>query len=242
MGGFDTGDAVEGAGISPLPPAGAGIALWWCDLEQRARQIAQCAEWLSPGERARAARFGTAQLRDRYVAGRTALRFLLAGMLGVAPAAVPLRRGRRGRPELEGESMPDFNVSHTHGAALIGVTQDARRMVRIGVDVERLDRAVGADRLARKFLTANERRSQSALPLDERVRCFLRYWTCKEAMSKATGDGLTAPFGEMDVRLGATPRLIDGPPPYAPAAWELRAVRVPDGFHGTVAVWTRRTG
>ncbi len=221
----DIAAAAEGVGISPLFSPSPGITLWWCDLEARAKEIGPYATWLSASEHARADRFGTMLLRNRYIAGRTALRLLLSRTLGLAPADVPLRRGARGRPELEGHGMPDFNVSHTHGAALIGILQDTHGWLRIGVDVERLDRKVRADRLAHKFLTATERRSQALLPPDERVRSFLRYWTCKEAMSKATGDGLIAPFGQLEVQLGDPPRLMDGPPPNKPSAWQLHATR-----------------
>jgi hypothetical protein len=56
-------------------------------------------------------------------------------------------------------------------------------------------------------------------------------------MSKATGDGLMAPFGRLDVELGDPPRLITGPPPYVAQDWRLRAVDVPDGYLATLALW-----
>jgi phosphopantetheinyl transferase len=66
---------------------------------------------------------------------------------------------------------------------------------------------------------------------------FVRYWTCKEAMSKATGDGLIAPFGRLDVALSENPRLIDGPPPYTPAHWALHSAAVPAAWVATIAIW-----
>ena len=68
---------------------------------------------------------------------------------------------------------------------------------------------------------------------------FLRAWTCKEAMSKATGDGLLAPFREIDVDSGAVPGLNAGPPPYLPSAWMLYAAPVPEGYFATLAIWDR---
>ena len=95
----------------------------------------------------------------------------------------------------------DFNVSHTRDVALLAIARDLPPGTRIGVDIERADREVGVDRLARKFLTARERQSLAHLALAERRTRFVHYWTCKEAMSKATGDGLAAPFGRIDVEL-----------------------------------------
>jgi 4'-phosphopantetheinyl transferase len=122
---------------------------------------------------------------------------------------------------------------------LIGVARNAAH-VRIGVDVERIDRRVNADRLAHKFLTADEARLQTAFTPEVRRENFLRYWTCKEAMSKATGDGLIAPFRNLSVELAERPRLIAGPPPYVPESWRLHAVAVPSGYVAALAVWTFR--
>ncbi len=226
--------------LRAIAPVGDDIGLWWCTLDGISDEIEALTPWLSAAESARAARFGTEKLRRRWIAGRASLRFVLANLLGVAPAAVPIRRGLRGRPELTDAAIAlDFNVSHTNGVALIGTSLGDPHRVRIGVDVERCDRGVGVDRLARKFLTVREQAAIAQLPDDERRLRFLRYWTCKEAMSKATGDGLIAPFKRLDVDLEPRPRLIDGPLPYAAASWHLHAAEVPEGFLATVAVWRR---
>ena len=194
--------------------------------------------WLSAAERARALRFGTDALRERWIAGRATLRMLLGHTLGIAPAAVDIRRGVRGRPELGDPGAGiDFNVSHTRGVAFIGIARGASGSMRIGVDIERVDREVGVDRLARKFLTAAERTSLADLDLRGRRERFLRYWTCKEAMSKATGDGLIAPFGRLDVALSESLRLVAGPPPYVPARWTLHDAMAPATWLATIAIW-----
>lgn len=214
---------------SPAP----GISLWRIALEAADGDFARLASWLAPAEHARAARFGREQLRRRYIVGRASLRWVLGRMLGSSPSSVPIVRGARGRPRLDGDAALDFNISHTEGVALIGVT----RTGRIGVDVEREERDVNADGLARKFLTDGERATLA--PLDERARRarFLRYWTCKEAMSKATGDGLSAPFRRLDVQLAETIELRAGPGRYDPAHWRLYAVDVGAACLATAALW-----
>ncbi|HXX86595.1 MAG TPA: 4'-phosphopantetheinyl transferase superfamily protein [Casimicrobiaceae bacterium] len=192
---------------------------------------------LSTEDRARAARFGTEALRQRWIAGRATLRALLGQQLNIDPAAVPLRRGVRGRPELDMPDAPDFNVSHTGSVALIGIGVALPPGERIGVDIERADRKVNADGLARRVLTQRERDALAPLDANARRQRFLRLWTCKEAMSKATGDALSAPFRRIDVALGDAIKLNDGPPPYIPERWRLLAVAVPDEFIATVAVW-----
>ncbi len=121
--------------------------------------------------------------------------------------------------------------------ALIGIADRLQAGMRIGVDVEHSLRTVNADGLSRKFLSDREREGLAPLPADARRRGFLRLWTCKEAMSKATGDALAAPFRHLDVSLDGGLALLAGPPPYHPADWTLHALDMPDAFLATVAIW-----
>jgi 4'-phosphopantetheinyl transferase len=223
--------------VVALPHARHGVALWWVALERPPEEATRLATHLSGDEHARALRFGTDALRQRWIVGRALLRVLLGRALGAAPADVALTRGRRGRPVLAMADAPDFNVSHTRGVALIGIGDSLPPGARIGVDIEHRDRVVNADRLARKFLTAGERAQLLPFPDDERRRRFLRLWTCKEAMSKATGDALAAPFGRLDVALEGPLALAAGPEPYLPADWTLHPVPLPDGYLATLAIW-----
>ena len=217
----------------PVP----GVALWLCRLDLDPQSIAAMARSLSAPERDRAVRFGTDALRSRWIVGRATLRSLLGAKLGVEPQTVELKAGRRGRPELAAPGGLDFNVSHTQGVALIALADALAPATRIGVDIERADRAVNADRLARKFLTERERAVLAPLDADSRRRCFLRLWTCKEAMSKATGDALSAPFRHIEVSMEQEPKLVAGPPPYIANAWQLCVAAVPPHLIATVAMW-----
>ena len=92
--------------------------------------------------------------------------------------------------------------------------------------------------LARRILTDRER---AALPANDDAirRRILRLWTCKEALAKATGDAMSAPFGRLDIATEPALKLVDGPPPYDPRDFELFAAGVPDGYLATVALWRR---
>jgi 4'-phosphopantetheinyl transferase len=219
--------------ITALPAATSGSRLWWCDLTPTAALLKVYGGTLSISERARAARFGTPQLRDRYVMGRGSLRLLLGRVLGKEPAAVSIVRGIRGRPQLAGIPSLDFNVSHTAAVAIIGVAEDAR----IGVDVEARNRGINQTGIARKFLTNRERNELAALDDDAQRLRVLTLWTCKEAMSKATGDALSAPFGQIDVDVAIGRTLRAGPGVYDLERWELHAPRIPPEYIATVALW-----
>ena len=221
-----------GARPAPLPAPAAGVDVWTCDLSRSAGDIEVMARVLSAAELERAQRFGRPELRDRYIVGRATLRAILSAALDVAPVEVVIVRGRRGRPLVEGAAL-DFNVSHTRGTAVFGIT----RIARIGVDVEHRDRVVNVEGVARKFMSANERAMLDGLAGNARRRALLALWTCKEAMSKATGDALSAPFRRLDVVLEPGPALVDGPAPYDPSRWRLLPVDMPGGYLATVALW-----
>jgi 4'-phosphopantetheinyl transferase len=208
------------------------ISLWWISLAPPADRRSLAAE-LSDAERARMQRFATDVLRDRYLVGRTALRRLLGRTLGIESAAVPIERGPRGRPELTGIQGIDFNVSHTTDVALIAIARD----VKVGVDVERADRSIHSLGIARKFLTERERAALPASDPDGARRRILRLWTCKEALSKATGDALSAPFRRLDIEIEPSLRLADGPAPYDPPDFTLLAADAPASHFATIAVW-----
>src|SRR4029453_1827214 len=87
-----------------LPPVTSGMALWWVALDRPRDDWPELAAALSNEERARAERFGTDLLKQRWIAGRATLRLLLGRALGIAPSAVSLTRGRRGRPQLAAAS------------------------------------------------------------------------------------------------------------------------------------------
>jgi 4'-phosphopantetheinyl transferase len=212
-----------------------GVMLWWCDLGDDADVLPSLAAWLSPRERARAERYGNKRLAQRYTRGRAALRWILAQRLGLPPESVPIEQDTRGRPRLAGRTDIDFNVSNTCNIALVGAVNTPD--LRIGVDVEYEDRALDHVGLARKYLTSRERSAIASADLEAQRRAFLRLWTCKEAMSKATGHALSAPLRELDVELLPSLRLANGPPPYLADDWRLVAVDAPAGFLATVALW-----
>ena len=223
-------------GIEALASPDSLTQLWWCDIAPFAERLEAFERSLSHAERSRATRFGDRRLRDRYVMGRGTLRTILASALGSDAGSIEIERGHRGRPQLAGTRAFDFNISHTADVAIVGITGAGR----IGVDVERLDRAINVPGIARKFMTSNERETIVGLDADNGRRHLLTLWTCKEAMSKATGDALAAPFGQIDVAVDDERRLVAGPGVYRANDWSLHAAAVPHDYAATVALWRPR--
>jgi len=111
---------------------------------------------------------------------------LLAAYVGVDPAALDLDRGEHGKPFLRRPDAPEFNVSHSRGVLLTGISPHQP----LGVDVEVVWRVRPVLDLAGRFFTAGEAEALARLDEARRQSAFLRLWTCKEAVLKALGAGI----------------------------------------------------
>jgi 4'-phosphopantetheinyl transferase len=188
-------------GIHALPRfEGADHHLWLVDLDA----YSETQDWLqcSPVERQQASRLrGTGQA-TRYLAGRHALRCVLASGTGLSPAALHYRLNAFGKPELESAAGLHFNLGHSNGWALIGV----RRAGPIGVDIERYSPLPDLEGLASSHLSTAEQSEWCALAGPARSTAFFRAWTRKEACLKALGTGLSIAPHLVDVGSGPRPR------------------------------------
>src|SRR5215510_6869927 len=80
----------------------ASLDVWFVDLDVCADALGCSGPWLSDEELARAERFHSDLVRNRYIVGRAALRHVLADQLGCSPTAVRYSYGPCGKPRLEG--------------------------------------------------------------------------------------------------------------------------------------------
>jgi 4'-phosphopantetheinyl transferase len=122
-------------------------------------------------------------VRSSYSCAQGGLRRLAGIYMQRPPEQVAMRRQARGKPYVEG--APEFNLSHTCGRTIAAFSREA-----IGIDVEAAGRAVHADELARRFFFPEETTRIMSVDQAERKLTFLRYWVCKEAMVKLSGDGI----------------------------------------------------
>ena len=108
----------------------------------------------------------------------------------------------------------------------------------VGIDVERVRENVEHDDLARRFFAADEVRSLAALPPRLRQEAFFACWTRKEAVVKATGEGLARPLDSfvVSVDLHRAQMLATTPELGPPGEWSLAVVPLPATYQGTVAM------
>jgi 4'-phosphopantetheinyl transferase len=189
----------------PPPPDALSLApgnvhLWSAPLDQPAAAVDQFHDTLSPDECDRADRFRAGQLRSRFVVGRGVLRAILGRYLAIHARQVSFQYSSLGKPSLAvpcSASGLRFNVSHSHGLALVAVAADRD----VGVDVEWYRRVVHMAGMVDRYFSVEERRQWHALPAELQPAAFFRGWTCKEAWLKVTGSGLSVPLDHVSVSL-----------------------------------------
>ncbi len=170
------------------------IHVWNASLDGSAHEQDQAL--LSPDETERAGRYRFARDRLRFMAGRARLRTILGGYLGCQPAELSFLHGPHGKPRLatnEWEEPLHFNMTHADSLALYAVT----RAGEVGIDIERIREIQDWAGIAGNFFAPGEQARLRRLTAGRRTRAFLQAWTRREALLKASGEGL---IGENDGR------------------------------------------
>jgi 4'-phosphopantetheinyl transferase len=192
-----------------VPPLGsAACQVWWARLADHRPNHPRL---LDPVETERRAAFRIQDDQDRFTLGVVVTRTILAANLGVTPEQVKLNRdcpdcGRpHGRPQLvSGGGGIAFSVSHS--GDLVGVAFGIAS--GIGLDVERVA-PPRADGLADAVLSPAERAEFDRSDPARRGHDFFRYWVRKEAVLKATGEGLRVPLPNLTISpADQAPRLV----------------------------------
>ncbi len=170
------------------PPSSNEVHLWQTPLHPDATTAATLAAVLSDDERARARRFHTGALSDRFSARRAWLRRLLGGYLDTDAAEIAFGVNDHGKPRVvrPRHSWLHFSVSHSGALTVIAVASDRQ----VGVDVERVAVTFPVDGVARRFLGVADREVLAGLPAGQRAAAFYTMWTRTEAQLKAIGVGL----------------------------------------------------
>jgi 4'-phosphopantetheinyl transferase len=170
--------------------------------------LAEARAHLSQGEVAAALRFRFERHRILYTFAHSFLRVTLASYLDVAPSALVFEQLEHGRPELVDRALR-FNLSHTDGMVMVGVTATAD----IGVDVERVEPERAEESLARRVFTPDEVRGWRG-----DAEWFFDHWTLKESYMKARGVGLS--LGLQSFGFDG-PRLMCAPAFDEPTRWQF---------------------
>jgi 4'-phosphopantetheinyl transferase len=208
--------------------------VWWAGpADARADHLGL----LDDAEAARHARLRRAPDRDRFVVAAALLRTVVSGHLGCRPAEVVVDRtcarcGQpHGKPAVPGSGL-EVSLSHSGDRVVLAVTRSGP----VGVDVEQVTRDVDIDGMAGQVLAPAERAVLAGLPDEARRPAFFTSWTRKEAVVKATGDGLNTALASVEVSPPDRPAELFAYPEKRVTGARMADLAAGDGYAACLAV------
>ena len=194
-----------------------------------------CLPVLSEKEIMRAGKFSLEADKRRYIISRAILKRLLSQFLHVDEKEIELNYSRNGKPFLSENSDLQFNSSHAGDAFVIGFAHGRE----IGVDVESLNRELTISNLQTYLFTPAELKLFHTLDRDRWQETFVDSWTRKEAMLKATGQGLAQSMNTLDLAFIKNRNFaLESGSGYQEnnTDWFLESLTLMDNYRGAVAV------
>ena len=183
-------------------------------------------------------RFYFEQDRTRFIVSHGLLRIILASYMNIEPDKLQFSYTSNGKPYLiqkfEDKEL-QFSLAHSHQLALCALTFDRR----IGVDIEQIYNFAETNQLANRILSRQEKAEFRKILPNEQLETLFRYWTCKEAYAKATGEGLALPLKEIHISLvpGSMVRLISIKRSVQEASrWSLQELHPVPGFAAALVI------
>ncbi len=184
-----------------------GVTVIHVDAAPHAANESAAVQWLDRQELSRLDRFRFPGAGRRFTLCRSALRAILSCVLHCGNSQISFPTGAHGKPfaTVCGSPAPvDFSVSHSGSHGLIAISQNGH----VGVDVEERAPRRHLEGLIETVMGPEERAELSALSGRRQLHRFLRIWTFKEALLKASGTGLYTDMSRVqvpqDIRRGGT--------------------------------------
>ncbi len=219
-----------------LKLASSYVDVWRSEIKLSESEIDAYAETLSVEEKKRASRFTFTDKQNEFIVSRGLLRRALSHLLKRPANSFEFAYSKEKKPFLKNTNLnetPVFNVSHSHGQALIAISRNRQ----LGIDIEKIREDVEYKKLAQRFFSKNENRALLAYQGNVQ-RAFFATWTRKEAFVKAIGKGIAFGLGEFDVNTDpdTAPELLETRNQAIDVKnWRMASVATADDYIASVA-------
>ncbi len=182
------------------------IHLWHTSLEVHAKKYEIFKNWLSPEEKIRAEKLAL-PYRLGFIVSRAVLRDLLAYYSEQDPQKLKLTYSVSGKPLLiNPEQCIEFNLSHSKNILVYAFTIDTP----VGIDIEYINHRIHLDKIAYRFLPADEYDQLQSLQGIKKLEAFFNAWVRNEALVKAMGDSLqTHPYSRYKLSLDSKLSILE---------------------------------
>jgi 4'-phosphopantetheinyl transferase len=154
-------------------------------------------ESLSDDEKTRAGSFPAVSERQNFIVRRGILRTLLGTTFGIEPSRVRFTATPTGKPFLAYPENRDifFNLSHSGNDIIYAFSERPET----SIDIERIRSIENIDEMARTHFSAAEYAILMNMPGWKKNSAFIRIWSLKEALIKASGWPLEQGLAAFDV-------------------------------------------
>ncbi len=188
------------------------VHIWHFSLDQFYWCIEKLKNNLSSEENERVNSFPFFRDRVHYQTIHGLLREILGLYLNIPPISFKFYSGPYGKPYID-PSLNSigfyFNISHSNGIAVVGIT--LRR--EIGVDIEEIHKMSDMESLVQTQFTDYEKKKFYLLSNNQKLPFFYSCWVRKEALLKAISVGIGNDLSRLNVMYHNTKieKVIDAP-------------------------------
>ena len=189
---------------------------------------------LANEELERAGRLVSERHRREFVVAHGMVREVLSRYCGRPPHELKFKNAASGKPVLIDDAGIRFNLTHSHGRAVLVVARDRE----VGVDLEKLRPEVDVINLARRFFSSRDQAFIQGGGQTGWHERFLQTWVVREAVFKALGTGMMFPLDQDYVEFsnnGTEARLFSETNRGAGAEMYARFLSLESGWIGAVA-------
>jgi len=217
------------------------VHVWGFSLNVDAGELTHAAQYLSGNEQERVNRLVSGRHQHEFMTAHVVLRMVLSRYCAQRPQELDIQKTSAGKPFLTYDNAIRFNLTHSHGRALIAIAKDRE----VGIDLEKIRPEVDIVSLANRFLSSQDQAYIGAGDSKRRHDRFLQVWVAREAVFKAEGKGMTFPLHRDHVELssdGEKGRLVVGGGGSDGTNMPIRFLPLESGWVGAVAAegsdWT----
>ena len=211
----------------------SNITLWFGSIDRYAGKMNAYLSLISDEEISRSKSFKFPRDRISFIIRHGLLRQKLSELCQLDLRNIDIRTDPNGKPYLANQAGPSgvcFNISHSGDAFAFAFSW----IGSIGIDIEIIKPIPDMQAIMDRHFTSAEKESILAIPSEQQTREFFKYWTRKEAVLKASGDGLSLPLEKVDttvnpVTLGAS-EIKAEKDAGAKQYWVSDIIECPDGY------------
>ncbi len=210
--------------------------VWWANRSDAHPSLLSL---INDSEKERYQSFRLQQDRDRALVSYALLRILLSKYLHKEPLAIPIDRtcpqcGKpHGKPYLTAPFYRHLEVSVSHSGERIVI---AIGRAPLGIDIEKIRMDLAVEEMIPAVISPKE--VEDIYRAESRHSAFYTYWTRKEAITKALGQGIVLPLTDIEVsgHREAPKFLSYKEDPDLPKRFCMRELDFGEGYHSSLAV------